>query len=115
MLLNPDEVRRLPREDVILYHRGYNILQAHRCGYDNHRFTREGLLPKVRLRDYLLASDKYALTEDLDAFLVGDVANMTKRNQEIIAHNALAKSANNATGGIKLEKVAGEDSAFDFG
>ena len=115
MLLNPDEVRRLPREDVILYHRGYNILQAHRCGYDNHRFTREGLLPKVRLRDYPLASDKYALTEDLDAFLVGDVANMTKRNQEIIAHNALAKSANNATGGIKLEKVAGEDSAFDFG
>ena len=40
---------------------------------------------------------------------------MTKRNQEIIAHNALAKSANNATGGIKLEKVAGEDRAFDFG
>ena len=115
MLLNPDEVRRLPREDVILYHRGYNILQAHRCGYDNHRFTREGLPPKVRLRDYTLASDKYALTEDLDAFLVGDVANMTKRNHEIIAHNALAKSANNATGGIKLEKVAGEDSAFDFG
>ena len=115
MLLNPDEVRRLPREDVILYHRGYNILQAHRCGYDNHRFTREGLPPKVRLRDYPLASDKYALTEDLDDFLVGDVANMTKRNQKIIAHNALAKSANNATGGIKLEKVAGEDSAFDFG
>lgn len=115
MLLNPDEVRRLPREDVILYHRGYNILRAHRCGYDNHRFTREGLPPKVRLRDYTLASDKYALTEDLDAFLVGDVANMTKRNHEIIAHNALAKSANNATGGIKLEKVAGEDSAFDFG
>ena len=71
--------------------------------------------PKVRLRDYPLASDKYALTEDLDAFLVGDVANMTKRNQEIIAHNALAKSANNPAGGIKLEKVAGEDSAFDFG
>lgn len=115
MLLNPDEVRRLPRENVILYHRGYNILQAHRCGYDNHRFTREGLPPKVRLRDYPLASDKYALTEDLDAFLVGDVANMTKRNQEIIAHNALAKSANNPTGGIELEKVAGEDSAFDFG
>lgn len=114
MLLNPDEVRRLPREDVILYHRGYNILQAHRCGYDNHRFTREGLPPKVRLREYPLASDKYALTEDLDAFLVGDATNMAKRNKEILEHNALEKSANTQNGGIKLEKLAGQDSAFEF-
>ena len=115
MLLNPDEVRRLPREDVILYHRGYNILQAHRCGYDNHKFTREGLPPKVRLRDYPLASDKYALTEDLDAFLVGDAVNMAKRNQEIIANNALNKGMGGKNNNIQLEKVAGEDNAFDFG
>lgn len=115
MLLNPDEVRRLPREDVILYHRGYNILQAHRCGYDNHKFTREGLPPKVRLRDYPLASDKYALTEDLDAFLVGDAVNMAKRNQEIIANNALNKNIGGKSSNIQLEKVAGEENAFDFG
>lgn len=114
MLLNPDEVRRLPREDVILYHRGYNILQAHRCGYDNHRFTREGLPPKVRLRDYPLASDKYALTEDLDAFLVGDVTNMTKRNQEIIANKALEKNANSSKNGIQLSTLEGQDKAFKF-
>ena len=119
MLLNPDEVRRLPREDVILYHRGYNILQAHRCGFDNHRFTREGLPPAVRLRDYPLASDKYSLTENLDAFLVGDSTNMEARNRAILDQKKLqAEEAANRTQSQKaqqpFEQLQSDKGAFDF-
>ena len=83
-LLNPDEVRRLPREDVIIYHNGRNILQAHRCGYIEHPFYRNGNTSIVRLRDYPLASEKYHLTESLDAFVQADMQNMRAKNAAII-------------------------------
>lgn len=119
MLLNPDEVRRLPREDVILYHRGYNILQAHRCGYDNHRFTREGLPPAVRLRDYPLASEKYSLTEDMDAFLMGDSMNMEAKNRQIVsqqkmqAQEAASREAAKQTPPA-LHQLESDVGVFDF-
>ena len=92
-LLNPDEVRRIPREDVIIYHNGRNILQAHRCGYIEHRFFREGN-QEVYLRDYPLASEKYSLTEHLDAFLQADVSSMTARNTAIVRDAAIASVMN---------------------
>lgn len=91
-LMNPDEVRRLPREDVIIYHNGCNILQAHRCGYIEHKFFREGLPPAVRLRDYPLASEKYSVTEELDAFILGDVANLKAKNTAIVTEQQLDRS-----------------------
>lgn len=126
-LLNPDEVRRLPREDVIIYHNGRNILQARRCGYDNHKFYRQGLPPITRLRDYPLASEKYSLTEGLDAFLQADVSNMTRRNQAIVAKETLTKglceALNKAVGEAvqqqkggtpTLQMVDGEENSFEF-
>lgn len=126
-LLNPDEVRRLPRDDVIIYHNGRNILQARRCGYDNHKFYRQGLPPATRLRDYPLASEKYSLTEGLDAFLQADVSNMTRRNQAIVEKEtldrglceALNKTAGKAVqqqkgGKPALQMIDGEENSFEF-
>lgn len=118
-LLNPDEVRRLPREDVIIYHNGRNILQAHRCGFIEHKFFREGLPPATHLRDYPLASQKYSLTEGLDAFLQADVSNMKIRNAAIInSENANSiiegtTSESEKTSRPSPRKVI-EENAFDF-
>lgn len=117
-LLNPDEVRRLPREDVIIYHNGRNILQAHRCGFIEHKFFREGNLKETYLRDYPLASQKYSLTEGLDAFLQADVSNMKIRNTAIVNNEAAKEiiapdkkeSINNKN---TLSKVI-DVNAFDF-
>lgn len=99
-LLNPDEVRRLPREDVIIYHNGCNILQAHRCGYIEHKFYKQGLPPEVRLRDYPLASEKYSITEDLDAFILGDIANLKEKNKAIVTEQQFDKAREQAARGF---------------
>lgn len=117
-LLNPDEVRRLPREDVIIYHNGRNILQAHRCGFIEHKFFREGLPPESHLRDYPLASQKYSLTEGLDAFLQADVSNMRMRNTAIINNEAaqkiIAPSKKNLEGKSSQQHEVIDENAFDF-
>lgn len=81
-LLNPDEVRRLPTEEVLIYHRGHNMLKVNRCGYIHHpyfklHYANNAPIPlqKVRLKDYQLSAVKYALTEGIDAFLQGDMNN----------------------------------------
>lgn len=117
-LLNPDEVRRLPREDVIIYHNGRNILQAHRCGFIEHKFFREGLPPEVHLRDYPLASQKYSLTEGLDAFLQADVSNMRMRNTAIINNEAaqeiIAPVKKNPENKPAQQRKVIDENAFDF-
>lgn len=87
-LLNPDEVRRIPREDVIIYHNGRNILQAHRCGYIEHKFYRESGGNIVRLRDYQLTSEKYPNTPEIDAFVQGDISNMRMQNATLLSNEA---------------------------
>lgn len=117
-LLNPDEVRRLPREDVIIYHNGRNILQAHRCGFIEHKFFREGLPPEAHLRDYPLASQKYSLTEGLDAFLQADVSNMRMRNTAIINNEAaqeiIAPAKKNSESKPTQQRKVIDENAFDF-
>lgn len=117
-LLNPDEVRRLPREDVIIYHNGRNILQAHRCGFIEHKFFREGLPPEAHLRDYPLASQKYSLTEGLDAFLQADVSNMRMRNTAIINNEAaqeiIAPAKKNPESKPTQQRKVIDENAFDF-
>lgn len=83
-LMNPDEVRRLPRDDVLIYHNGCNILQAHRCGYILHKFYRDGLPPEERLAEYPLASLKYSVSEATDAFLHADYERMNTKNKSAI-------------------------------
>lgn len=95
-VMNPDEVRRLTENEVLIYHNGCFILKANRCGYIEHKFMKENNPARAMLRDYPLASEKYELTEGLDSFLQGDVSNMTRRNQEIITNNALEESINKA-------------------
>ena len=117
-LLNPDEVRRLPREDVIIYHNGRNILQAHRCGFVEHKFFREGLPTEVHLRDYPLASQKYSLTEGLDAFLQADISNLRMRNAAIINNEAaqeiLTPTKKNSENRSAQQQKVIDTGAFDF-
>lgn len=81
-LMNSDEVRRLPADEVLIYHRGHDMLKANRCGYIAHPYFKKHYaagatepLPTTRLVDYPLASVKYAITENIDAFLAGDAIN----------------------------------------
>lgn len=120
-VMNPDEVRRLAENEVLLYHKGSYILKANRCGYIEHKFFREGNLPTAMLRNYPLSSEKYELTEGLDSFLQGDVSNMTRRNQEIIANNALDESIEKITKkskskdtGTTLTQLNSDVGAFEF-
>lgn len=113
-LLNPDEVRRLPREDVIIYHNGRNILQAHRCGFIEHKFFREGLPQEAFLRDYPLASQKYSLTEGLDAFLQADVSNMRLRNTAIVNNETAKTIISSERKNTKSQNKVIDENAFDF-
>lgn len=92
MLMNPDEVRRLGREKVLIYHRGYNLLEANRCAFSEHKYYREGLPPKTMLSEYPLSSEKYAITEDIDAFIMADIYNMRYRNQRILENEKARQS-----------------------
>ena len=114
-LMNPDEVRRLPREDVIIYHNGRNILQAHRCGYIEHQFYRKGI-KTVHLRDYPLASEKYHLTEHLDAFLQADVSSMKARNTAIVNDATLNSIVNPNKGASQnnQQRIIDDTDGFDF-
>ena len=104
-LMNPDEISRLSRDDVLIYHNGRNLLEVHRCGYIEHRFYREGLPPYVHLRDYPLASKRYKLPKDFRDIRHGDVSSMTERNRDISA--AMSQ-------GIELETVSSDSGAFSF-
>lgn len=104
MLMNPDEVRRLGREKVLIYHRGYNLLEANRCGYTEHKFYRDGMPPKVKLVEYPLSSDKYAITEDIDAFIMADIYNMRYRNQRILENEKARQARESYTSYAAAEK-----------
>ena len=90
-LMNPDEVKRLPIDEVLIYHKGQNILKAKKCGYDNHRFSREGLPPATPLREFPLARDKYILNEALDAFVMADIENRDTRNWKVATSDPITK------------------------
>ena len=83
-LMNPDEVRRLPSDQILIYHRGQNMLKVNRCGWVLHPFYNKHYakgcpepIEYVHLKDYELASEKYALYEQADAFFAGDVTAQT--------------------------------------
>ena len=107
-LLNPDEVRRLPRDDVLIYHNGCNILQAHRCGYIFHKFFREGLPEEEMLSDYPLASTKYRISESTDAFLHADYERMNAKNKTAAFMNKQESDERRLQ--MKKENITGEDS-----
>lgn len=83
-ILNPDEVRRLPRSKVIIYHNGCNILEAFRCSFECHPYFKQGLPPEAHLSDYELASKKYALTEATDSFYNANVINAQKEAEKAV-------------------------------
>lgn len=114
-VMNADEVRRLARNEVLIYHNGCNILKANRCGFVDHPFSKI-MPPPVRIRDYTLASEKYHASEHLDAFVYGDVTNLTSRNMAVV-HNAAIDDAIEKDEGNKESKIKyieSESDSFDF-
>jgi type IV secretory pathway TraG/TraD family ATPase VirD4 len=90
-LMNPDEVRRLPSDQLLIYHRGKNMLKVNRCGWTLHPYYKKYYakgcpepIEYVHLKDYELASEKYALYEQADAFLAGDVTTSSVQSKQAL-------------------------------
>ena len=77
-LYNPDEILRLPRDKVLIYHNGCNMLCANRCGFIEHPYFKAGMPPQENLADRVPARERFALNEHLDAFTVADMNRATR-------------------------------------
>lgn len=94
---NPDEVRRLSSEEVLIYLRGYNILKAHRCGFIEHPYFKAGMPPKELLSQRLPATVRFKDTENFDAFYANDI-NAARRAQEAEQAKKYKDSESNGNG-----------------
>lgn len=81
VVYNPDEIRRLARDEVLIYHQGCNILKAKRCGYIEHPYFKEGMPEKELLSQRTPASIRFKNNESNDAFFANDINN-ARRAQE---------------------------------
>lgn len=81
VVYNPDEIRRLARDEVLIYHQGCNILKAKRCGYIEHPYYKEGMPEKELLSQRTPASVRFKNNELNDAFFANDINN-ARRAQE---------------------------------
>ena len=82
-LLNPDEVRMLKEDEILVYSNGRHMLKAKRFGYIDHPFASDPSFVPTSWSELPDAREKYEMTESLDAFSVGDVQNMSETNREI--------------------------------
>lgn len=82
---NPDEVLRLARDEVLIYHNGCNMLKAKRCGFIEHPFFKQGMPAKeyLSLREH--ASSRFKNNEALDAFTQADVEKARRTADEEMA------------------------------
>ena len=78
-LLNPDEVRMLKEDEILVYSNGRHMLKAKRFGYIDHPFASDPSFVPTSWSELPDAREKYQLTESLDAFSVGDVQNKIGR------------------------------------
>lgn len=76
-VLTPSEARTLGPNECIIIINGLNIMKAYKYPYTLHPLARNGL-KSVRLSDFTPATQKYALREDLDAFVMQDLENHWK-------------------------------------
>lgn len=82
-LLNPDEVRMLKEDEILVYSNGRHMLKAKRFGYIDHPFASDPSFVPTSWAELPDARQKYQMTESLDAFLVGDVQTLAETNREI--------------------------------
>lgn len=98
---NPDEVRRLDRNQVLIYHQGCNILKANRCGFIEHPYFKAGLPPKELLSERTPASIRFKENEMSDAFFANDINNARRAQEESEARR------------YSQEQKSGEDSSVN--
>lgn len=84
-LLNPDEVRMLKEDEILIYSNGQHMLKAKRFGYIDHPAASDPSFVPTSWSELPDTREKYQQTESLDAFSfsVGDVQNMSETNREI--------------------------------
>lgn len=59
MLITPDEVRRLPKGQVLIYHAGQQILKANSFGYIDHPLYKQGLPAPMLMATFPKTEDTY--------------------------------------------------------
>ena len=122
-LMNPDEVRGLKEEEILIYTNGQHLLKAKRFGFNLHPYASDPACVPTKWSEIPDARDKYSVTEQRDAFMmkIGDVQNLHDTNQQIAASRAVqshaptkpAKSSKGTSKGAKEESpVQKHENAF---
>lgn len=106
-LMNPDEVRGLKEDEILIYTNGQHLLKAKRFGFNLHPYASDPAFIPTRWSEIADSKDKYRLTENQDAFArVADVQNLHVANQQIISSRAVQSHAPaKATSGSKGKKT----------
>lgn len=106
-LMNPDEVRGLKEDEILIYTNGQHLLKAKRFGFILHPYASDPAFIPTRWSEISDSKDKYRLTENQDAFArVADVQNLHVANQQIISSRAVQSHAPaKATSGSKGKKT----------
>jgi len=68
-LMNPDEVRTLDREEILIYSNGVHLLKAKRFGFINHPYASDPNFVPTTWSELPSAKEKYAESELMDAFV----------------------------------------------
>lgn len=71
-VLTPGEARTLGLRECIIFINGLNPMKLVKIPYTSHPLAKRGI-PEVKVMDYVPASAKYALSEELDAFIKQDL------------------------------------------
>lgn len=86
-LANPDDVRGLKPDEVLIYSNGHHMLKAHRFAYTEHPYSSDPYFIPTMWDELPDARDKYRATEVKDAFSVGDLTRMNETNRSIADRN----------------------------
>lgn len=78
-LLNPDEVRALGEQEILIYSLGKQMLRAKRFGFFLHPYTTSPEFLKTTWSEIENTRQKYQATENTDAFTLAEM----KRNQNL--------------------------------
>lgn len=102
VVYNPDEIRRLDRNQVLIYHQGCNILKANRCGYIEHPYFKAGMPAQELLSVRTPASIRFKNNEMADAFFANDINNARRAQEEAEARKFAQEQSSSGTQGRNI-------------
>lgn len=116
VVYNPDEIRRLDRNQVLIYHQGCNLLRANRCGFIEHPYYKAGMPPQELLSQRTPASIRFKNNEMNDAFFANDINNARRAQEEAEAKRfAAEKDIQSAEASIRNKNLTGKGNEIRSG